>query len=353
MGMFFTNSLASPRDARPQKDISKIDFYMRGEAQDLQKFEPQHPEQSILSELLFPDLREALSILALGDKYVHKALDVFPESTFARIEFLRPLMGLPGLQNHRTVVEKVNGESPVLHQYKTRWMGEARIGSTTQKIILRASTIHYPDSRSQNLSFSEPRPLLSLLSPSDLEYGKGSGIYPALKSHWDIFKFASSSIHDSLQALVSRSCFMAFESVQENPECEILRSVKLSVQAAPFSEPRNERNHEKANSSSPSTNFSSTMDDIGYKKPQRSVVAETRGSFESSRIYIALGSNIGERTTMIETACQTMNQRRINILRTSALYETEPMYVKDQQPFINGVCEVCDLLSLLLDPKRR
>ncbi len=58
------------------------------------------------------------------------------------------------------------------------------------------------------------------------------------------------------------------------------------------------------------------------------------------RAYIALGSNVGDRISMIESACREMDRRGISVIRTSALYETEAMYLPDQQSFINGVCEV-------------
>lgn len=58
------------------------------------------------------------------------------------------------------------------------------------------------------------------------------------------------------------------------------------------------------------------------------------------RVFIALGSNIGDRIEMIEKACLEMESCGIRVKRTSSLFETEPMYVTDQEPFINGVCEV-------------
>ena len=57
-------------------------------------------------------------------------------------------------------------------------------------------------------------------------------------------------------------------------------------------------------------------------------------------VYIALGSNVGDRVRNIELAVAEMRRRGINILRTSNLYETEPMYHEDQERFLNGVCEV-------------
>ncbi|EER25734.1 trifunctional dihydropteroate synthetase [Coccidioides posadasii str. Silveira] len=58
------------------------------------------------------------------------------------------------------------------------------------------------------------------------------------------------------------------------------------------------------------------------------------------RAFIALGSNMGDRVAMIEQACMEMEARGIRIMRTSSLFETAPMYVTNQDPFINGVCEV-------------
>ena len=59
------------------------------------------------------------------------------------------------------------------------------------------------------------------------------------------------------------------------------------------------------------------------------------------KAYIALGSNMGDRTGTIEQACKEMTLRGLRVQRTSSLYETEPMYKTDQQSFINGACEVC------------
>lgn len=60
----------------------------------------------------------------------------------------------------------------------------------------------------------------------------------------------------------------------------------------------------------------------------------------SHRAFIALGSNMGDRVDMIEKACLEMDRTNIKVKRTSSLFETAPMYVLDQDPFMNGVCEV-------------
>lgn len=66
------------------------------------------------------------------------------------------------------------------------------------------------------------------------------------------------------------------------------------------------------------------------------------------KAYIALGSNLGDRIAEIERACREMDARGIRVTRTSSLWETEPMYFANQDRFVNGVCEVSDLLKFCL-----
>ncbi|KAK7562968.1 folic acid synthesis protein-like protein [Phyllosticta paracitricarpa] len=65
------------------------------------------------------------------------------------------------------------------------------------------------------------------------------------------------------------------------------------------------------------------------------------GHAQSNKAFIALGSNMGDRISTIEKACRAMESHGdIRILRTSNLWETEPMYVEDQDKFLNGACEI-------------
>jgi 2-amino-4-hydroxy-6-hydroxymethyldihydropteridine diphosphokinase len=72
-----------------------------------------------------------------------------------------------------------------------------------------------------------------------------------------------------------------------------------------------------------------SIGDDGTKDPHRKRTA-----------YIALGGNLGDRIGWIERACNEMDARGIKVKRTSSLWETEPMYVLDQEKFVNGACEV-------------
>lgn len=85
-----------------------------------------------------------------------------------------------------------------------------------------------------------------------------------------------------------------------------------------------------------------------YTFPSKPSNAEKSQSPKMKRTaYIALGSNLGDRIGWIEKACREMDARGIRVKRTSSLWETEPMYVLDQDRFINGACEVCLLHRLV------
>ena len=53
-------------------------------------------------------------------------------------------------------------------------------------------------------------------------------------------------------------------------------------------------------------------------------------------VFLALGSNLGDRKTNLYTAIDFLRQK-ITIRRLSSVYETEPAYVADQPPFLNMV----------------
>lgn len=56
-------------------------------------------------------------------------------------------------------------------------------------------------------------------------------------------------------------------------------------------------------------------------------------------VYIAFGSNIGNRKANITNAFEALKQE-MKILKRSALYETKPMYVEEQDWFLNGAAKV-------------
>jgi len=65
-------------------------------------------------------------------------------------------------------------------------------------------------------------------------------------------------------------------------------------------------------------------------------------------IYIALGSNIGDRLANIRKAIELMKREGIEIIDESSIYETEPVGYKEQGWFLNSVVKGKTELS----PKR-
>lgn len=65
-------------------------------------------------------------------------------------------------------------------------------------------------------------------------------------------------------------------------------------------------------------------------------------------VAIALGSNMGDRYACIESALRELERRQdvITVSRTSFLYESDPMYVEDQDKFLN--CAIMVGVSTLI-----
>jgi 2-amino-4-hydroxy-6-hydroxymethyldihydropteridine diphosphokinase len=58
-----------------------------------------------------------------------------------------------------------------------------------------------------------------------------------------------------------------------------------------------------------------------------------------TRIYLSLGSNIGNRAENIARAVAALASRGIRVIRQSSLYETEPVEFRAQEWFLNCVIE--------------
>lgn len=64
-------------------------------------------------------------------------------------------------------------------------------------------------------------------------------------------------------------------------------------------------------------------------------------------IYLALGSNIGDRPHNLRSAIDRLNSEGVLVRRTSLIYETEPVDYLDQPWFLNAVIGVETQLSPL------
>ena len=61
---------------------------------------------------------------------------------------------------------------------------------------------------------------------------------------------------------------------------------------------------------------------------------------DSKSIYLLLGSNLGNRLAVLETAVKLIAERVGNVSEESAVYETAPWGITDQPTFLNQVIRV-------------
>lgn len=66
-------------------------------------------------------------------------------------------------------------------------------------------------------------------------------------------------------------------------------------------------------------------------------------------IYLGLGSNIGDREKMLQSAVDRLAAPDLIVKRVSSVYETEPVYLKEQRHFLNAVVEAeTELFPMML-----
>jgi 2-amino-4-hydroxy-6-hydroxymethyldihydropteridine diphosphokinase len=59
-----------------------------------------------------------------------------------------------------------------------------------------------------------------------------------------------------------------------------------------------------------------------------------------TRVWLALGSNLGDRARYLEAAREALPQAGVTLVRVSRVAETEPVGIRDQPQFLNQVLEV-------------
>lgn len=64
-------------------------------------------------------------------------------------------------------------------------------------------------------------------------------------------------------------------------------------------------------------------------------------------VYVALGSNLGDRLAMLRGAVTELHRRSIDVVARSALYRTAPVGLETPHHFLNAVVQV----STALDPQ--
>ena len=66
---------------------------------------------------------------------------------------------------------------------------------------------------------------------------------------------------------------------------------------------------------------------------------------EGEKLYLSLGSNLGDRVENLRRAIALINERVGTVQRVSSFIETEPWGFQSEHPFLNAACLVLTTLS--------
>ncbi|KAL8932808.1 MAG: hypothetical protein Q9216_006665, partial [Gyalolechia sp. 2 TL-2023] len=158
-------------------------------------------------------------------------------------------------------------------------------------------------------------------------------VFPYFNLFREAASFLESKPHASLEAMAFEASQLAFFGDQKSDGSRRLRNFRIGAA-------RSSRGATKTLKKS----WTFTAESFNRFQRARNDQESSDGSHQ---VLLALGSNVGNRISMIEQACVEMSRRGLKILKTSSLYETEPMYKTDQSPFINGVCQIETTLAPL------
>lgn len=197
------------------------------------------------------------------------------------------------------------------------------------------------EERSVSTVYDQISGLESTSCGSSLHY-----VHPTFHLHEEVARFAEQRQSDRAEsaALLLAQFFFHLADVQS--PCKRLQHVSVHMRdVPPLIDSRTRRELLVTKMKRKFNNDPITSCQVQLRRPQYE--HSLRGLLSSDvqsgrhRAYLALGSNLGDRVEMIELAVREMNDRGLAVLRTSALYETKPMYLENQESFINGACEVC------------
>ena len=225
----------------------------------------------------------------------------------------------------------------------TNWMCPANVDGLQVGVKVQIITQHYitdqlgeeDDSIQISTNLSAPRP------------SEVAGVFDhnvLFNLHRDVVQGTSMGEYEDVMDLSQRMILSAFLLSENSNSNSRLESARIMSDHYRYGQSSDRRNLSasirplRLTNRTPSTALVH-MNRMEYHKISRSVSSDAQSSNVHS-VYVALGSNVGDRISMIEQACKSIEARGMKILRTSALYETAAMYLEDQPPFLNGACQV-------------
>lgn len=211
------------------------------------------------------------------------------------------------------------------YQLSTSWYGTWERGFTPNSTQFHLITRESARSHDHDIHSSRNANHGSINSSGGLEavLGKAS---PAFGLHWELSKAVTANVGAFGEVEGSRIARLAFEIADKRYSDRRLEEISVVLKDVKAGKNANAK-------------YSVRITRAQYERTRKNMDNE-RLRPGRRKAFLALGSNIGDRVSMIESACREMADRGLTVTKTSALYETKAMYLEEQQPFINGACEV-------------
>lgn len=298
--------------------------------------QPEHASKplsrhAILYELMQKEMMLGRSLFDTGVNVVNDAFTSLPKASSITLELWPTMMNDP----HRTGGEfrvyrndqtNPRREGQCVGRFTTSWSFNTTIDLSPIEFDVKIQTSKTRTANAQTAGGSASEPPFS--QESEIA-GIGSAVdYQLDAVHRTLIDRLKSTQDIHSQALASQLAKLAFSLSDEISDGSRLTNVSVVIYI-------NQNGVHGAIATMRSDLSRSEYED------SRHPFAEIPENLNSHLVYVALGSNIGDRVAMLDLACRELDHYGIRVVRTSALYETKPMYLEAQRSFVNGVCEVC------------
>lgn len=306
------------------------------------------PELLNVESLVRAHATPICSVNDISESLASDILAKFPAATAIMIRFqpnirknfqIENLVGADlSFTKFSTCMKRATSEQNSEYRFKTEW----HLPNSLQSGRL-ISLVLTTEERSISTFYDQIPGLEFPSCCSSLKY-----VHPTFGLHEEIARFAEHHQSDRAEGagLLLAQCL--FHLADKQTPCKRLQLVQVLMrEVVPLTgayrtrrEQMVERIFENEFPNKSYTACNVQLDRRQYEQSQSSLLSSNIRSGRH-RAYLALGSNLGNRVEMIESAVLEMSNRGLTVLRTSALYETKPMYLENQESFINGACEVC------------
>ena len=300
----------------------------------------QGPQQSILEATriraaVLENYSPVRSILQSESSIRDSIISSFPLLRYTSINFI------PGLERKYHIQgliaadctffksnpnSKASGQIVLLDhiQICSTWRLDIVGNSTGSSFLLNLKTV------GQFMSSIPDRQIFSVDESEDQTLGN---LHPSLHVHQQIATLAKQLLLINSESVMLQLIRSTYKLADQQFSCKKLQNITMTIRLG----------NGKCKPCGTGNIYATTksFSRLQYERIEHNVQNYTP-SQRHHRAYIALGSNIGDRIDMIESACNEMSDQETKLMRTSALYETKAMYLEEQDHFINGVCEVSE-----------